>query len=347
MSATLGNAPRVLIVRLGAIGDVVNALIVANAVRREIPGARIGWATHPLSASMVQGHPSVDRVHVWHRGGAPGGLRRLIAEVRNERYDVAVDLQRLQKSSLLARLSGAQRVLGFDRRRSKELSWLWTKERIASGPRREHMVEQYQRFLPLLGISGAPLDRTLVSSKPAAHWASDLVEQRCGGRAPILLNLGASKEDKRWPEPSFLELAQSLNETFPDRPIALTGGPGDAAAGNRLKMGAPGLIQLAGETTLPELIALTALSLGMVTGDTGAMHIAAALGVPTGAIFGPRDPIRTGPYGEGHLVLTNNERLKSEDPGALERPRERFPMSATTPGTVLQCASDAFRPDRT
>ena len=137
MTARPDVPARVLIVRLGAIGDVTNALVVANALRDAHPGCFIGWAVHPLSAPLVEGHPSIDRAHVWPRGTGVAGFRALRREIVAEGYDVAIDLQRLQKSSLVARLSGAPRVLGFDRARAKELSWIWTRERIETGPRRE------------------------------------------------------------------------------------------------------------------------------------------------------------------------------------------------------------------
>ena len=98
---------KVLVVRLGAIGDVVNATCFATAVKRFAPETEIGWVVHPLAQPLVEGHPSIDRVHVWPRGGGVGGLRAVAKRLRAERYDVAVDLQRIAKSSLLARFSGA------------------------------------------------------------------------------------------------------------------------------------------------------------------------------------------------------------------------------------------------
>ncbi|MEE2939600.1 MAG: glycosyltransferase family 9 protein, partial [Planctomycetota bacterium] len=173
MTARSAAPDRVLIVRLGAIGDVANALVVANALRDARPACFIGWAVHPLSAPLVEGHPAIDKVHVWPRGTGAAGLRALRREVVAEGYDVAIDLQRLQKSSLVARLSGAPRVLGFDRARAKELSWIWTRERIESGPRREHMVHQYMRFPRLLGLADAPPRRSLPSPEAAAAFADD------------------------------------------------------------------------------------------------------------------------------------------------------------------------------
>ncbi|MEQ1893227.1 MAG: glycosyltransferase family 9 protein, partial [Planctomycetota bacterium] len=150
-SVALRPPARVLAVRLGAIGDVVNALAFATALKDASPSSYLGWVVHPLAEPLVRGHPCVERVHVWRRGGGAGEFLRLVRELRGERYDVAVDLQRLAKSAFLARLSGATRVLGHDRARTKELAWLWTNERLAPGEGGVHMVEQYLAFARRLG----------------------------------------------------------------------------------------------------------------------------------------------------------------------------------------------------
>ncbi|QDV06339.1 ADP-heptose--LPS heptosyltransferase 2 [Planctomycetes bacterium Poly30] len=327
-------APRILLVRLGAIGDVVNALIVANGIRHHLPAATIGWAVHPLSKPLLEGHPAVDRIHVWKKGDGLRGFRGVVREVRDSSYDVALDLQRLQKSALLARFSGAPRVLGFDRGRAKEQSWLWTKERILSGHPREHMVLQYQRFLDLLGLPRAPLLRTLATDSESEAWAVRFVAEACGGAAPILLNIGASKPEKLWPEASFRALAPDLERDFPDVPVVVTGGPQDVQMGRALGQAVSKWHVLTGETSLRQLTALLSLSRGMVTGDTGAMHMAAALSVPTVAIFGPSDPLRTGPFGRGHVILQGGEPVALPASLSCLPPRVRCPMAATSPAQV-------------
>lgn len=340
------RALRILIVRLGAIGDVVNALIVANGIRHHWPDATIGWAVHPLSKPLVEGHPSVDRVHVWTKGTGLRGFRGIVDEVKRESYDVALDLQRLQKSALLARLSGAPRVLGFDRGRAKEQSWLWTRERITPGHPREHMVLQYQRFLDLLGLPKEPLIRTLPQDDASAAWAATFVAETCQGRAPLLLNIGASKLEKQWPEASFRALGPELQRDHPEVPIVVTGGPSDIDLGHALIESAPHWHDLTGETSLRQLMALIALSRGMVTGDTGAMHMAAALGVPTVAIFGPSDPIRTGPYGSGHVTLQGGQAvdvpLARLVPPSEPPARTRCYMAETAPREVAIQVSESI-----
>lgn len=333
---------KILIVRLGAIGDVTNALVVANALKDADPEVSIGWAVHPLSLPLLEGHPSVDRVHVWPRKGGLAGFRTLMKGIREAQYDAAIDLQRLQKSTLIARLSGARRVIGFDRSRSKEMSWIWTGERISKGPRREHMVLQYMRFPALLGAGDPAPRRSLPAPPEAQAFAQDFVARH--GR-PLLVNLGASKPEKLWPRDSFRDLLAKLTADPTLGTIVLTGGPGDRAAAKALHRAAPGAINLAGETTLPELWELAALSQAMVTADTGPMHLCAAVGTPVVAIFGPGDPARTGPYGPRHVVLHGDQRIPFEgDSANRAQPRARAAMGETRVETVLEVLAELLKP---
>jgi heptosyltransferase I len=293
-SDSAGLPARVLVVRLGAIGDVVNALVFATAVKRAQPDTHIGWAIHDLARPLVEGHPSVDRVHQWRRGSGSAGRRAVTRELRAERYDLAVDLQRIAKSALLARASGAPRMLGYDRGRAKEFSWLLATERIEPGPPHEHMVDQYLAFARHLGCDG-PAEHLLPVDAEADAWAAALVDEL--GGAPVLINPGASKSPNRWAPGRFGALAKRLVQDAM-APVVAIGGPGDRELAAALfEAAGPGVRDLVGATTLPQLIALERRARLVVTGDTGPMHLAVAVGVPTLALFGPADPRRTGPYG--------------------------------------------------
>jgi lipopolysaccharide heptosyltransferase II len=301
-SSRNGPPERVLVVRLGAIGDVTNALVFAAALKDAHPATRIGWVVHPLAAPLVEGHPCVDRVHLWRKGGGPAELRRVLREVRGERYDLAVDLQRITKSALLARLSGARRVLGYDRGRAKELSWLWTKERIAPGPLETHMVEHYLAFAHHLGLERADARHVLPVDAEAEAWAEAKLAEL--GAAPVIVNLGATKEANRWLPERFGELALALHETL-GAPVLLTGSEADrpveaaalAALGDHVS--GAGVESTVGGTDLPRLISLLRRARLFVGCDTGPMHLAGAVGTPVVALFGPADPRRTGPWRTG------------------------------------------------
>ena len=291
---------RLLVVRLGAIGDVVNALVFAAAVKEARADAHVGWVVHELAAPLVEGHPALARVHVWRRGGGAGELGRLLRELRAERYELAVDLQRIQKSALVARFSGAPRVLGFDRARTKEASWLWTNERLAAHPGARHRVEEYLEVARHLGCEARAPRHQLARDEAAEAWAEELV--RALGGAPVLVNLGASKPPNRWAPERFGALAAAL--AGDGVPVCLTGGPDDRAAAERARAAAGARVRdLVGGTSLRQLVALARRARLFVGCDTGPMHVAAAVRTPVVALFGPADPVRTGPYGAGHVVV--------------------------------------------
>jgi lipopolysaccharide heptosyltransferase II len=290
----------VLAVRLGAIGDVTNALVFAAALKEAWPDVHVGWAVHPLARVLVEGHPCVDRVHVWRRDGGPREFVRLLREVRAERYEVAVDLQRIQKSAWLARLSGAPRVLGYDRSRAKELSWLVTRERLDPAGAERHMVEHYLEFARHLGAP-ARAPRHLFPPDPAADaWAEGVLAEL--GGAPVVVNLGASKPANRWEPERFGVLARALASD--GVPVCFSGGPADRPLAERARATAgEGVRDLVGHTSLRQLLALLRRARLFVGCDTGPMHLAAAARAPVVALFGPADPARTGPHGQGHVVL--------------------------------------------
>lgn len=290
---------KILLVRLGAIGDVANALVVANALADERPRVRVGWAVHDQALPLVEGHPSVARVHLWKRGSGLRGLRATLRAARSEGYGLAVDLQRILKSAWFARRA-AGRVLGFDRRRAKEFSWLLAQEHVAPQDPGAHMVEQYMGFVRALGIEGARPRRSLPRDESAEAVAATWVERH---GQPVLVNVGASKPENRWPPERFAELARALADR--GEVVALTGGPADREPFQAALAAADGegVHDRVGRTSLRELIALERRAKLFVGCDTGPMHLAAAVATPVVALFGPADPRRTGPYGTGHRVL--------------------------------------------
>ena len=293
---------RVLIVRLGAIGDVANALVVATAIKEARPEVHIGWAVHELARPLVEGHPAVDRVHLWPRRSGLEGFQAFLGELRAERYGLALDLQRIFKSALVARLSHAPRVVGFDRKRAKEGSWMWTTERLPAGDGAAHMVVQYLEFPRYLGLrTRGPVHR-FPAYPEAAAWAQDLVQEL--GQPPLVLNLGASKRPNRWPPERFGELGQRLVAEH-GAPLCLTGGPDDRALAEdaREALGDTPARDLVGATDLPQLVELLRRARLVVSCDTGAMHLAAAVRTPVVALFGPAEPGRTGPWGADHRVV--------------------------------------------
>lgn len=290
---------RILVVRLGALGDVVNALAFPGALKATDPDVHVGWVVHGGARPLIDGHPWVDRVHVWERGTPLGPVA---GELREAGYDVACDLQRILKSAWLARRSGAPRVVGFDRGRAKELSWLLTKERIDARTSGPHRVDQYHDFARHFGAEREV--RPFLPEHPTAGpWAQERVDEL--GGAPILLNLGATKTANRWAPKRFGELARKLREDF-DVPVAFVGAKSDQPLlmrASAIPKKRHGVRSFVGQTDLPRLWELLRRARVVVSADSGPMHIAAAVGTPVVALFGASDAAVTGPVGPEHEVL--------------------------------------------
>jgi len=286
-------ARRILLVKLGALGDVVNTLPFVNRLRAGYPAAEIDWLIGPAAHALVGGHPAVTRFRVFD-SRQRAAWWPCLRELRAARYDLALDLQRIAKSALLTRASAASVRLGFDRARCKELAWLATDQRIAPNPRPGVTVEQYLEFADHLGCP---------PQVPRFDLPFEAVDAPAAGELRVIVNVGATKEANRWYVELWARLCERLVEELGAR-VVLSGGAVDRAEVERLRaacrvplddrVGALSLKQSAG------LIRSARLFIGC---DTGPLHIAAALGTPAVALFGAADPARTGPFGQPDAVV--------------------------------------------
>ncbi|MBI4858950.1 MAG: glycosyltransferase family 9 protein [Candidatus Riflebacteria bacterium] len=288
-------AERILIVRMGAIGDVVNATVVLNHLRRLYPRAFIAWAVHPPAAPVLDGHPGLDEAIVIPKDQFPWRLRELRRRLAPYRFDLAIDLQRLAKSALVAWLSGASIRVGFDPGRARELSWLLTNRTLSRQDPQSHVVDQLLEFPALLGVE-----------RPVADWTIPIRDADRGlarqlglpaGSPHVVVFIGASEPAKRWFAPGFARLIEGLaaRGAVP----VLAGGPSSIERELAREIGAlcrvPYLDAVA-KGGLRELLGLFE-GAGLFIGcDTGPMQLASAVGVPAVALFGAHNPRRSGPY---------------------------------------------------
>ncbi|MDP8235395.1 MAG: glycosyltransferase family 9 protein [Candidatus Erginobacter occultus] len=294
---------KILIVKLGSIGDVVNTLPLVNALREGFPEAEIGWLIEPKSFPIVEGQEAVDRFIIHRRGGGAAAARGALGEIRSFEPDLVIDLQRILRSSFFTFFSGCPRRLGFDRRRSKELSWLFTNRKIPAGDPKRHMVSQYLEFAEFLGLPTPGVSFRIPVGESDRAAARKLLPEGYLQRGFIALNVGAAKSANRWPVSRWAELANLILSRRREA-VVLTGGGEDRARGRSiadLTDNRDRLFDCTGKTSLKELGGVFSLARAAVSGDSGPMHIASALGVLTVGIFGPADPSRTGPF--RHLEL--------------------------------------------
>ena len=288
-------AERIALVKLGAIGDVVNTLPFANRLRAGYPKARITWVIAPLSHALLAGHPAVDEFLVFD-AKQPSTWPGFVRELRARKIELAIDLQRLIKSGMITRASGAKTRLGFDRARCKERSHLFTNLRIPPNAAPGVTVAQYLEFADFLELP-AQTPRWELPFTPVAP-------PRAGERR-VVLNIGASWSSKHWAHEKWAELARRLTREL-GLTVHLSGGPQDRdAAAEIVRLAGVPIAAHAGEYTLLETAGLLASAELVVSGDSGPLHMAVALGRPVVALFGAADPRRTAPIGQPEAVVRN------------------------------------------
>jgi heptosyltransferase I len=317
---------RLLIVRLSAMGDVIHTLPAAQALREAFPRATIGWLIEerwsellctpgtPRRGPRSPQRPLVDWVHTvnlraWSKVlfAIPTleQIARVWNDVRSVHYDVAVDLQGAIRSAVLGRLSGAPIVYGAAEPRESPASLWYTREVIGRGA---HVIEQNLSVAAAVGEKEMDV-RKKMSMPPVELPHDPVAEERIhhdlsqqGIREYAILNPGAGWGAKRWPAGRYGEVARHLaNDGL--CPL-INYGPGEERLAEQVAEGSGGTARPM-QSSITELIALTRRAKLFVGGDTGPMHMAAALGVPVVAIFGPTDPTRNGPYGTRSIVLRN------------------------------------------
>lgn len=284
---------RILLVRLSALGDVVHALPALASLRAARADAEIGWLVEDRNAGVLEGHPDIDRLFVFRRKGGLGGVAEVRRALRAWRPDVAVDLQGNLKSGFLTRLSGAPRRVGLPAGEAREASHAFTTEHVRPGPPREHRVDRARRIVAALG-PGPRLPGRLPPVPGDARAAIDtaLRARSIGPRTYAVLVPGTSAFGafKRWPPARFGELARRIRDARGLTPL-VSFGPGERPLADEVVAASGGAAALAPETrSLAELVALLDGAALVVGADSGPVAIAGVLGVPTVALFGPKDP---------------------------------------------------------
>jgi len=295
-------ARRILIVRLGSLGDLVHTLPAVTAFRRAFPAAEIDWLVDAPHREFLELVPVISSLVVLERRGA-GGWLDVVRTLRPRRYDMAVDFQGLVKSAALARLSGAKRVAGFAFPAVRESLAVPFYTDPISVPKSAHVVQKNLLLAGALGAAGTALEFPIaaVSSDSAASFLA------ADGRPFVLLNPGAAWPNKRWPPDRLGAVARWLMERKGLTSVVLWG-PGEQAVADEAVRTSSGAARIAPPTGLKDLIALARRARLIVSGDTGPLHIASALGVPAVALFGPTNPLRNGPWNPTDISISLYEK---------------------------------------
>jgi lipopolysaccharide heptosyltransferase I len=297
---------RLLVVRLGSLGDLIHTLPAVAAIRRTHPTLEIDWLVDAVHRDLLALVPILTTV-VTLRDRTVGAWLEARRALRARQYDAALDFQGLVKSAALARLSGARRVLGFDRAALRE-PWAasFYTERVNVGEG-HHVIEKNLRLAAAVGAAAtADLEFPLDFGRGRRQTDATTILGRRHRGPYALVNPGAAWPNKRWPPERFGQIARLLRERH-DLTSVVLWGPGELPLAEAVVTASGGAAVAAPETRLNGLVALAHDAKLIVSGDTGPLHIAAALGVPAVAVFGPTNPARNGPWRAGDISLSRYE----------------------------------------
>jgi heptosyltransferase-1 len=294
-------AQRIALIKPSALGDIIHSLPVLTALRRRYPRAHITWVVNRNYAPLLHGHRDLDEVlpfdrHITQHGwrAAARSWLRFLRELRQRRFDLAIDLQGLFRSAVMMVATRAKRRVGLSNAR-EGATWTYT-DVIATGERNAaHAVDHSWRVAEAFGVGDGAKEFHIPISAEAQNWAEAITN---GYPRPwLMLGPGARWQTKRWPPEYFAELAHRFWDRFGGT-IFVVGGDEERATASMVRHGLSGPSRdLTGQTTLPHLAALLERADVMLANDTGPLHLAAALGRPVVAPYTCTTVRRSGPYG--------------------------------------------------
>jgi lipopolysaccharide heptosyltransferase I len=311
--------PRILIVRLSAIGDVIQALPVACALKERFPKAFIAWAVEGRTATLLAGHEAIDEIVPLKRGWlkSPHGVWELRKKLHGLKFDVALEAQGLTKAAILAWLSGAKRRIGFGTPWGRELS-PWMNTETVDTPDM-HVVERNLALLKPLGIETPKVEFNLSEKEedrrsaesiiaalpsppaPTTSWCPPKGEERLAAFA--IINPGAGWPSKLWPTERFAAVAKHLGEKWSLPTLVVWAGEDEKRMAEEIAAGSGGHAHVGPNTSLTQLASLARRAKLFLGSDTGPLHLAAAVGTPCVGLYGPWPAKIHGPYGEKHIAL--------------------------------------------
>ena len=310
----LADFQRILIVKTSSIGDVTHALPIVSLLKRAHPTVQIGWVVRSKSSSVLEGNPDVDWIHIISDKTRTNDLTPLRNELRRHNYQCALDMQGLFMSGLITFMSGAPVRIGLDRNREGNKVFL-THPIIPGQVGRKlgdrHAIDVLLGFVRAWGVEDIPADLPAQSYLGSAFAGAVNEEMRDLVGPRIALNIGASTKYKQWPLNYWVDLAGQLitegcsvvfigdsHDARNVRPII-----DELSASGVLSAQSQQCADFSGRTSLGKLAAVLENCSVAVSGDTGPLHLASAVGLPVVALFGSTSPLRTGPYGRKHIVL--------------------------------------------
>lgn len=287
-------SPRsICVLRLSAIGDVCHAVAAVQALQRQWPDASITWVIGKMESMLLQGLPGVEFV-VFDKQQGVGAYLKLKQAMKERHFEVLLHMQYALRASVASLMIKANRRIGFDRARAKEMQWLFTNCRIdeASSP---HVLDGFMAFAKKAGVSDLSVQWTIPISDEDRHWArSQFIS---GGKKSLLICPAASKAYKNWTVAGYVAAARFAHDQ--DMQVLLSTGPAASeielanAIADQLDFD---VNNLAGQSNLKQAYALISEADFLLAPDSGPAHMAVTAGTPVLGLYAHHNPLRTGPY---------------------------------------------------
>ncbi len=311
---------RVCIVMLAAVGDAVHALPVINAIKRVHPAARITWVMQAGAlTNLLTGHPAIDEVIPFVRADGWRGFAAVRRTLQERRFDCVLVLQPYLKSGIVASFAHASVILGFDRARARDLSWIFSTQQLPAHPL-QHMQDQYLEFATWLGVDPLPLTWNIGPWNDAEReWQRVFMAQFDRPIVPIVV--ATSKPRKDWPAERWAEVCDALSSDYGLQPVLVGGRSPREVEAERVILSSTRTkpFSALGNGGLRGLAAIIEKSALVISPDTGPLHLSVALGVPVISLLGYTNPKRVGPYRKFADLLID----------AHGEPGENYPISMT------------------
>lgn len=298
----------ILIVKLSAIGDVIHALPVAYVLKKKYPDAHITWVVEPTAYELVKHNPCVDEVIIFHKKafkswtGFKENYRPFANLLRQRKYDISIDLQGLFKSAAVVFTAKAKKKIGYvDMREGSNL----ISKRIVGNHKNGHIVDRYLDTVKYLGCNTEDVVFPLVNTQEEIDFVDDLlIKENILNQKFIIFAVGTNWINKCWSVENFAKLSDLLAE-YKLKVVLIGFGKDDEQKSQAIiKLARENnIINFVGKTSLMQTARLIKLSKAVVGGDTGNLHLAAALNISAIMLMGPTDPNRNGPYRQSENVI--------------------------------------------
>ncbi|MFM7846921.1 MAG: glycosyltransferase family 9 protein [Planctomycetota bacterium] len=297
------DRPRILIARMSAIGDTILTMPVACAIREKYPQATIGWVVEKGASTVLRGHECIDDMIVLERGWftSPRVIWNVRQQLRQLRFEVAVDCQSITKTALACWLSGAPLRIGCRGQYGCELS-PWLNNQLIE-PQRPHLTDRSLELLAPLGIHNPAVDWKYPLEQTASASMALAIRDLGLQAGYAVINPGATWDSKLWEMDRFAAVARDLGESHGLPTLVVWGGQRELNWAEQIVSAAGGHARLAPRSTLAELAALIQGGRIFISADTGPLHMAVAIGTPSVGLYGATRPADCGPYGSPHRAL--------------------------------------------